>query len=430
MPLDIDAARRVVAALDLDEASLGPLGQGFASEAWLVRTVAATYVLRVERADAGYPSTYRAEHGVMTALADRGAAVPRPVAGSWSLRDWDGPAFSLTTQVAGGETSNDVLAGAIDQVAAFVRELQAIPVTGFGPLVDRDDHPVGVEGDLRGGLLARFEDGLWPIGPRPLRVQPALAGHPALAASIDRHAGAVRAAMAEGPFVLVHSDLHGENILSEAGRLAFIDFGETFVGTAAWEVATFAYFTSWALADALVAELARDGLDVARVRRSASLLALSWGLIRWEQDRGMALDTDAYNEGFLRQSLARIETATIGPMEIMGVQIRTIVHDNVARRCNGCLEIIDGTPWRVNLLDIVASESPVAWTERPVINPGPFQFHGDPACVRRWMGEKDYLFCRRGEVREIMRPIAIPGETVRWGLCDGIHRDDHEFVPA
>ena len=114
----------------------------------------------------------------------------------------------------------------------------------------------------------------------------------------------------------------------------------------------------------------------------------------------------------------------------MGVQIRTIVHDNVARRCDGCREIIEATPWRVNLLDIVASESPVAWTERPTINPGPFQFHGDPACVRRWMGAKGYLFCRRGEVREIMRPVAIPGESVRWGLCDGIHRDEHEFVPA
>ena len=33
-----------------------------------------------------------------------------------------------------------------------------------------------------------------------------------------------------------------------------------------------------------------------------------------------------------------------------------------------------------------------------------------------------------------MRPVPIPGATdddaVRWGLCDGIHRDDHEFVQA
>ena len=118
------------------------------------------------------------------------------------------------------------------------------------------------------------------------------------------------------------------------------------------------------------------------------------------------------------------------PMEIMGIQIRTIVKDNVAIRCDGCLKVIDGTPWRVNLLDIVAAEAPVAWTDRPTINPGPFQFHRDPACVRLWMAGKGFLFCRRGEVREIMRPVRIPTDPPAWGLCDGIHRDDHEFIPA
>jgi hypothetical protein len=135
--------------------------------------------------------------------------------------------------------------------------------------------------------------------------------------------------------------------------------------------------------------------------------------------------------------------ATIGAVEIMGVRIRTIISDNIAKRCDGCHQIIDGTPWRVNLLDIVTAETPVSWTARPAINPGPFQFHGDAACVRLWMAERGYLFCRRGEVREIMRPVPIPGaddgdagategapDVGRLGLCDGIHRDDHEFVPA
>ena len=56
-----------------------------------------------------------------------------------------------------------------------------------------------------------------------------------------------------------------------------------------------------------------------------------------------------------------------------------------------------------------------SWTDRPTINPGPFQFHRDPACVRRWMAGRDYLFCRRGEVREIMRPIADPDGSARLG---------------
>ena len=117
-------------------------------------------------------------------------------------------------------------------------------------------------------------------------------------------------------------------------------------------------------------------------------------------------------------------------MEIMGVDIRTIVKDNVATRCDGCQEIIATTPWRINLLDIVSPETATAWTERPVINPGPFQFHPDASHVRAWMRVKGYLFCRKGEVRELMRPVPIPGDDPRWGLCDGLHRDDHEFVPA
>ncbi|MBI2776124.1 MAG: hypothetical protein HYX57_02495 [Chloroflexi bacterium] len=117
-------------------------------------------------------------------------------------------------------------------------------------------------------------------------------------------------------------------------------------------------------------------------------------------------------------------------MEIMGIRIPTIVKDNVAVRCDGCLEVIDGSPWRLNVLDVVAAETPVSWAGRPAINPGPFQFHRDAAHVRTWMAKRGWLFCRRGEIREIMRPIPIPGDEPRLALCDGIHRDDHELIPA
>lgn len=128
--------------------------------------------------------------------------------------------------------------------------------------------------------------------------------------------------------------------------------------------------------------------------------------------------------------VATPDPATIEPMEIMGVTIRTIVSENVAIRCDGCNEIIPGTPWRVNLLDIVATEVPVLWTEQPALNPGPFQFHPDPDHVRAWMRRRGMYLCRKSAVREIMRPVPLPGDSPRWGLCDGLHRDDHEFVPA
>jgi hypothetical protein len=120
-------------------------------------------------------------------------------------------------------------------------------------------------------------------------------------------------------------------------------------------------------------------------------------------------------------------------MDYLGVRIATIVKDNVALRCDGCLEVIEGTPWRLNVLDVVATETPVSWAEHASINPGPFEFHRDPDHVRAWMRGRGYLFCRKGQIREIMRPVPLPpGEGGRpgLGLCDGIHRDDHEFVPA
>jgi hypothetical protein len=121
----------------------------------------------------------------------------------------------------------------------------------------------------------------------------------------------------------------------------------------------------------------------------------------------------------------------MSPFDYLGVRIDTIVAENVALRCDGCLGRIEGTPWRMNILDVVAAETPVSWADRPAINPGPFEFHPDASHVRTWMRAKGYLFCRKGQVREIMRPIPIPGsDPPRYGLCDGLHRDEHELIPA
>ena len=115
-------------------------------------------------------------------------------------------------------------------------------------------------------------------------------------------------------------------------------------------------------------------------------------------------------------------------MELYGVRIPTIVTDNIAARCLGCGEVIEGRPWRVNILDNIAPEVPVSWTEAAAINPGPFEFHDDPAHVLAWMAKRGFFFCRRSQVREIMRPIRLPVEPPRLGLCDGLHRESHEFV--
>ncbi len=116
--------------------------------------------------------------------------------------------------------------------------------------------------------------------------------------------------------------------------------------------------------------------------------------------------------------------------EYLGIRIPTIFGEGDARRCAGCGLRIEGKPFRISLMDIVSSESPPWWDRGAALNPGPHQFHEDPACVRRWCREKGYLVCRHSTFRQLMRPVRLPVEGAPWGLCDGIHRDAHEFVPA
>ena len=117
-------------------------------------------------------------------------------------------------------------------------------------------------------------------------------------------------------------------------------------------------------------------------------------------------------------------------MEIMGIRIPTVIHDTDSVRCAGCHEPIAGSPMRVSILDIVATETPPSWATRSPINPGPHEFHPDEAHVRDWMRRSGYRFCRLSAVREIMRPVPLSSDPPAWGLCDGLHREAHEFVPA
>lgn len=67
-------------------------------------------------------------------------------------------------------------------------------------------------------------------------------------------------------------------------------------------------FMDWQAADAILSAYARDDADRARLRTDATAIALCFGVYRWAQDRAASLDEDAYNESFLRQTLARMRT--------------------------------------------------------------------------------------------------------------------------
>ena len=114
----------------------------------------------------------------------------------------------------------------------------------------------------------------------------------------------------------------------------------------------------------------------------------------------------------------------------MDVRIPTIFSDTDAIVCAGCGQSIEVTPFRVSIMDAVAIESPPSWATQATINPGPHQFHADQRCFWAWAAARGYRACRRSSVRELMRPVALTGETTGWGLCDAEHSEAHEFPSA
>lgn len=321
MAHDERLARSVLAVLDLPAGSVRPLGLGLSSEAWLVGSERRDLVLRIATDRDDRTSTYPAEHAIMARLAALDAPVPVPIRGGWELADWTGPAFSLTTLVAGAPMRLPVDRSRVRQIAEFLRILQSIPVVGFGP-VEPELGDAGAGAALQGvardraaGLRAWMGGApLWPFDTSRLEAHPALLDRPGLRAAIAARRGPIVQAALAGPAVIVHSDLHEENILEDAGskpgsaaaiRLGFIDFGEAFIGSPDWEIAALAYFLGWPLADAVRADLLGDpAIEPAR-RSSAAALGVSFGLYRWWQDRQRGIDEESHDEAFIQDSLAR-----------------------------------------------------------------------------------------------------------------------------
>lgn len=308
MPNDDATARTVLAALHMDTADLARLGSGFTSQVWLVRDAGLAYALRIARDPADRVCTFPAEHNLMARLGALGARVPAPIAGSWQLDGWPLAPFSLTSFIAGVPLRAKAHPWAAGRIAAFLRLLHSIPATGFGPLIEVDGQLRGQSGDMAAGLAATFAgDSLWPFGAARLTAHPALADRPELQAGIEEQAHTVITAALDRPGVVVHSDLHEENMLQDGRRIGFIDFGESFVGSADWDFAALAYFGGWLLAERTLAAYLPDERDFERRRASIAAVALSFGLFRWQQDRRLGVDDEVHDESFLGESLARVQ---------------------------------------------------------------------------------------------------------------------------
>jgi len=308
---DADRARAVLAALEMTGSEPEPLAAGLSSHAWRIRSQAADLVLPLPVHLEDGVGSYPLEHAALARLTALGARIPAPVQGSWQIPGWSLDPFSLTSFVAGVPLRAASHRWAAAQIATFLAVLHSIPVTGFGPLDVAGGGLLGRSVTAEDGLRAAFDGfSIWPFDPAALSAHSAWPEGPERLAGfqteLQAQAELVADAAAARPAVIVHSDLHEQNILEDHGQLGFIDFGECFVGAAGWDFAAIAYFAGWQLAERVLAayrdEPSATQLDAERI----AALALSFGLYRWQQDRRLGIDGDTYNTRFLRDTLARL----------------------------------------------------------------------------------------------------------------------------
>lgn len=303
---DEAAARRILATLGLDPATaaLAPVGDGFASDAWRLHTAGdGPAVLRVANDRGLVDVTYPMEHALMARLHDAGASVPRPLDGSWQHAGWDGPAWSVTTWAPGRPLEAGDHPRAIPTLTTFVRALRAIPIGGgHGPLLVDGDGFRGTDATAGEGLVRWADRPMWPLDDSRLADHPAIGEDRYLVARMEAYKVDVRVALVDGPRSILHSDLHGENVLDDDGRLTVIDFGEALVGPVDWDIAAIGFFLDWPTADAVAAALG----DAPDRRTTVARIGLAFGAYRWHLSREHAFDDDDHDRAYLETCLDRL----------------------------------------------------------------------------------------------------------------------------
>jgi hypothetical protein len=211
------------------------------STAWRVLVDDAPWIIRTPIAASGRRPSARSEVAVGR-LLPASLRVPR-----WRLVVVEETDCTASPELPGRPvdpewTWSAGFASAVGDVLSSTHGLGS-GATGWGPLVDRDDRLVGAAASNVAGVVDRwFLARMWPFDGASLEAHPVATVAPGLVDCLASLEGAVLDA-ASGDRSLVHSDLHAQHLLVRGGELAgVLDFGDAFIGSAAWDIALLRHY--------------------------------------------------------------------------------------------------------------------------------------------------------------------------------------------
>ncbi len=268
------------------------LPAGRTSDAYLAETDGGEVVVRVPILESGRLLSYWSEQEIGEQLAEAGCPVAR-----WQVVEVDAMLCSIAPRLSGEPISyshvwSDELAA---DVAKTLHQFHVLPVSGWGPLVNRLGPLTGASPDQTAGVVDRwFHAQIWPFDGSDL-------GDHSVTAEADlfdavRGRGAEILAAACAPFGPVHSDLHRLHLLLTVDRRlgGLLDFGDAFVGSTAWDFALLGWYYGSSNAAAVASHYPGGG----DLRQRSHALALAVGLYKWAKN-----PTDPEPQNRLRQLL-------------------------------------------------------------------------------------------------------------------------------
>jgi hypothetical protein len=295
LPDGVTLARLVRDVTGLEPRGARPLGAGVTTIAWRVETEAEPVVVLVQKPDAArltategidhFPPRYGAQCAIFDALHPLDGRVPRAIAWSGEPEHEDAARFDLpwamVSKARGAPgTAEELTDDGARDLGELLTRMHALPCEGFGLTVDQRDQISGGAPDMTTGLLERWP-GLWPFDGTSLIAHPVARLAPRLIEPASRFREALLRFGELRRGMVLHSDLNPEHVFLEAGRLAtLIDFGDTFIGPAAADFASFASHYGWERVNRVLEGYAAS--TVLRETRLAEsqLFAVALGLYR------------------------------------------------------------------------------------------------------------------------------------------------------
>jgi aminoglycoside phosphotransferase (APT) family kinase protein len=265
------------------------LGSGATSTAWSISCGSEQFIFRATHSTTNRPITYRSEFMILQALQNKGLPVPEALYNSYEQSfDFDESisAWAITRTIAGQAILQKKLSPQVaTQLGKFLATLHDLPCSNFGRLDEESKTLKGQQISQVEGICARWcWAQLYPFDNSSLSDNPITIMASDLLSPLIAIEEKLWDISRESKAVITHSDLYGEHIFIANGELSgIIDFGASFIATAAWDFAVLAYYHGWKVLDFILNSYTSIMTQRRHLREQAHYLAIVVGLYKLEK---------------------------------------------------------------------------------------------------------------------------------------------------